>query len=189
MHRVIKGTDPNFGVPIEIFSKLAKLGSVPFLLFLLALLLPLQALGEAPDGYPFLPYDEGLRLAAEQDKPVFLYFGRYGCGWCDKTNQESFSDADLRDIYTEHYVLVYVDAESGRRMTLPDGERITEMELGARMNVFATPVFGFLRPDGRRIFTVPGFKTAEEFRDYHRYISGGHHEHQNLFEFLAEQSQ
>lgn len=147
-----------------------------------------SAFADAPEGYPFLPYDEGLRLAAEQDKPVFLYFGRYGCGWCEKTNKESFSDAELRKLYTEHYVLVYVDAESGRRMTLPDGERITEMELGARLNVFATPVFGFLRPDGERIFTVPGFKTADEFRDYHRYVSGGHYREQGLFEFLAEQA-
>ncbi len=158
------------------------------LLWFLCGLLATPAFADAPDGYPFLPYDEGLRLAAEQDKPVFLYFGRYGCGWCEKTNKESFSDAGLRKLYTEHYVLVYVDAESGRRMTLPDGERITEMELGARLNVFATPVFGFLRPDGERIFTVPGYKTADEFRDYHRYVSGGHYREQSLFEFLAEQA-
>jgi thioredoxin-related protein len=172
-----------------------KLGSVPFLPFLRFLLLavllcclfPMPAFAEAPEGYPFVSYDEGLRLAAKQDKPVFLYFGRYGCGWCDKTNRESFSDAELRELYTEHYVLVYVDAESGRRMTLPDGERITEMELGARLNVFATPVFGFLRPDGQRIFTVPGYRTADEFRDYHRYVSGGHYQEQSLFEFLAGQ--
>jgi thioredoxin-related protein len=172
-------------------SPFSKKGSDPFsLLFALGLLfLALPAFADAPKDYPFLPYDEGLRLAAEQDKPVFLYFGRYGCGWCDKTNKESFSDPELRKLYTEHYVLVYVDAESGARMTLPDGERITEMELGARMNVFATPVFGFLRPDGQRIFTVPGYKTADEFRDYHRYVSGGHYRDQTLFEFLAGPAQ
>ena len=161
-------------------------GKWPPSLLLLLCLFVAPAFADAPKDYPFLPYDEGLRLAVEQDKPVFLYFGRYGCGWCDKTNKESFSDPELRKLFSEHYVLVYVDAESGRRMTLPDGERITEMELGARMNVFATPVFGFLRPDGQRIFTVPGYKTADEFRDYHRYVSGGHYRDQTLFEFLAE---
>jgi thioredoxin-related protein len=150
---------------------------------LLLLAGPLSA--DAPDGYPFVSYDEGLRLAAEQERHVFMYFGRYGCGWCEKTNKESFSDPDLRALYTDNYVLVYVDAESGRRMTLPDGERITEMELGARMNVYATPVFGFLQPGGETIFTVPGFKTADEFRDYHRFVSGGHYREQGLFEFLA----
>lgn len=151
-----------------------------------ALAAPLAA--DAPEGYPFVSYDEGLRLAAERERHVFLYFGRYGCGWCEKTNKESFSDPGLRDLYTDSYVLVYVDAESGRRMTLPGGERITEMELGARMNVYATPVFGFLRPDGETIFTVPGFKSADEFRDYHRFISGGHYRQQGLFDFLADQT-
>ncbi|ACL71475.1 thioredoxin-related protein [Thioalkalivibrio sulfidiphilus HL-EbGr7] len=151
-------------------------------------LLAAPATAEAPKGYNFVSYDEGLRLAAEQDRPVFLYFGRYGCGWCDKTNRESFSDPDLKALYEENYVLVYVDAESGRRMTLPSGERITELELGARMNVFATPVFGFLESDGNTIFTVPGYKTADEFRDFHRFVSGGHYREQRLFEFLAEQA-
>ncbi|OOG23209.1 thioredoxin [Thioalkalivibrio denitrificans] len=153
---------------------------------LLALAGPVTA--DAPEGYPFVAFDEGLRKAAEQDRYVFMYFGRYGCGWCDKTNQESFSDPDLKALYTDNYVLVYVDAESGRRMTLPGGERITEMELGARMNVYATPVFGFLMPDGETIFTVPGFKTADEFRDYHRFVSGGHYREQGLFEYLASES-
>lgn len=151
-------------------------------------LLAAPAAAEAPKGYNFVTFDEGLRLAAEQDRPVFLYFGRYGCGWCDKTNKESFSDPDLKALYEENYVLVYVDAESGRRMSLPSGERITELELGARMNVFATPVFGFLTSDGNTIFTVPGYKTADEFRDFHRFVSGGHYREQRLFEFLAEQA-
>jgi thioredoxin-related protein len=159
-----------------------------FLVMCVLLLMATPLAAEAPDGYPFVNYDEGLRTAAEQDRHVFLYFGRYGCGWCEKTNKESFSDPDLQALYTDNYVLVYVDAESGRRMTLPSGERITEMELGARMNVYATPVFGFLTPAGEPIFTVPGFKTADEFRDYHRFISGGHYRERRLFDFLAGES-
>ncbi len=63
-------------------------------------------------------------------KPIFLYFGRYGCAWCEHTNKVSFSDPALKKLYTDNYELVYVDAESGKRLTLPSGERITEAELG-----------------------------------------------------------
>ncbi|MDX9768696.1 MAG: thioredoxin fold domain-containing protein [Ectothiorhodospiraceae bacterium] len=153
---------------------------------LVSLAIPVHA--DPPKGYAFVDYEEGLRLAAEQERRIFLYFGRYGCGWCDKTNKETFSDADLRELYSQNYVLVYVDAEGTRRLTLPDGERITEMELGARLNVFATPVFGYLEPDGRVILTVPGYKTVQDFRDYDRYVSGGHYRKQKLLEFLAGQS-
>ncbi len=79
-----------------------------------------------PDKYPFLSYDKGMRLARQESKKIFLYFGREGCGWCEKTNKEAFSDPQLRQTYISHYVLVYVDTESGRRLTLPNGERITE---------------------------------------------------------------
>lgn len=151
-------------------------------------LAPATAPADPPAGYPFVSFDEGLRAAAAANKPVFVYFGRYGCAWCDKTNKESFADAEIRRRYSEHYVLVYVDAESGRRLTLPSGERITEMELGARFRAHATPLFVFLEPDGREIVKIPGFKTVADFKDYDRYVHGGHYRTQPLLEFLRNSS-
>ncbi len=158
------------------------------LLIVMGLLACTAVSADPPDHYPFVAYEEGLRLAAAEGKPIFLYFGRYGCGWCEKTNKESFSDARVRRAYQDHYVLVYVDAESGARLTLPNGERVTEMELGARMNVFATPVFAYLESDGKTIFKAPGFKSAEEFLAFDRYVHGGHYREQGLLEFLRSGS-
>ena len=146
------------------------------------------AQGEPPKGYPFVAYDEGLRQAQAKGKKIFLYFGRFGCGWCGKTNAETFSDPALRRLYTEHYVLVYVDAESGERLQLPNGERITEMELGARLNVFATPVFLYLEPSGEVILRAPGFKTVKDFRDFDRYVQSGSYKRQGIMEFLKGRS-
>jgi thioredoxin-related protein len=146
------------------------------------------ALADPPKGYPFVSYDEGLRLAKAQNKKIFVYFGRYGCGYCAKTNKETFSDPQLRKRYIDHYVLVYVDAESGQRLTLPSGERISEMELGARLNVVATPVFLYLEPDGKVILRAPGYKTVKDFVDFDRYVQGGFYKHENINEFLTESS-
>jgi thioredoxin-related protein len=144
------------------------------------------ARGEPPAGYPFLPYDEGLKQAQAEGRRVFVYFGRLGCGWCDKTNREAFSVDRVRKIYPEHYVLVYVDAESGRRLTLPTGERITEMELGARFRVHATPVFIYLEPDGRQILKVAGIQTAQDFEEFDRFVHGEHYKTKRFSEFLSE---
>ena len=146
------------------------------------------AFAEPPKGYPFVAYDEGLRQAQAKGKKIFLYFGRFGCGWCGKTNAETFSDAELRALYSKNYVLVYVDAESGDRLQLPSGERITEMELGARLNVFATPVFLYLEPSGEVILKAPGFKTVKDFRDFDRYVQSGSYKHQGIMEFLKGSS-
>lgn len=146
------------------------------------------AFADPPKDYPFVSYDEGLRQAQAKGKKIFLYFGRFGCGWCAKTNKESFSDASLRRLYTDHYVLVYVDAESGDRLQLPNGEHITEMELGARLNVYATPVFLYLEPSGEVILRAPGFKTVKDFRDFDRYIQSGRYKREGIAEFLKGSS-
>src|SRR3989344_1896648 len=151
---------------------------------LLALSSAPLARAEPPENYPFLSYDEGLKQARAQDKRIFLYFG--GLGWCDKTNKESFSDPALRTHYINHYVLVYADAESGKRLTLPSGERITEMELGVRMKAFATPLFAWLEPDGKTIAKGAGGPTGKDFRDYDRFVYGGEYRAKDFKQFIAE---
>ena len=143
------------------------------------------AFAEPPQGYPFVSFDQGLRLAREQNRPIFLYFGRFGCGWCDMTNKQAFSDPALRKLYTQNYVLIYVDAESGKRLRLPSGERITEADLGVRYKAFATPLFMFMEPDGKEIARIPGVKTTQDFLDYDRFMSGGHYKTQTLIQFLS----
>lgn len=156
----------------------------PILLLFLALL-DTAALADPPAGYAFQDHDSGLKLARQENRPIFLYFGRYGCAWCDHVNRKTFSDPDLKRLYSEHYVLVYVDAEGSRRIRLPSGERITEAELGARLGAFATPLFVFMTPEGKVLARIPGFKTVQDFRDYDRYVSEGHHARQTLAEFLG----
>lgn len=126
---------------------------------LAALAMAVQA--DAPEGYPFKSFDAAMAQAQAENKPVFVYFGRYGCGYCDKTNQEAFSQAAVKERYTRHYVLAYVDSESGKRLRLPSGERITERELGTRYNAFVTPVFSFLDADGTLRHRVIGVQSAE----------------------------
>src|SRR3569832_1585181 len=53
-------------------------------------------LADPPPGYPFVDFDAGLKAAHASGKPIFLYFGRYGCAWCEHTNKTTFSDAALK---------------------------------------------------------------------------------------------
>lgn len=116
---------------------------------------------DAPENYPFLSFDQAMKQASKLDKPVFVYFGRYGCGYCEKTNKEAFSSTEVRKIYTENYVLAYVDSESGRRLRLPSGERITERELGTRYKAFVTPVFSFLNQKGHLVHHLIGVQSID----------------------------
>jgi thioredoxin-related protein len=151
---------------------------------LAGLLIGFAAWADPPEGYAFVDYDSGLARARAENKPILLYFGRYGCAWCEHTNRKTFSAPEIKRIYGEHYVLIYADAEGNRRLRLPSGERITEGELGARLGAFATPLFVFLTAEGRQVAKVPGFKTVDDFKDYDRYVRGRHYENQTLAEFL-----
>jgi thioredoxin-related protein len=138
---------------------------------------------DPPDGWDFRRFDEALGLAEQEQRPVFLYFGRQGCPSCDKTNRESFSDKRVAARYQANYVLAYADAESGDRLRLPNGERITEMELGVRLNVFGTPFFYVMEPDGSPVARLPGYQDAQEFLLFDSYVSGGHYQQQTFAEF------
>jgi thioredoxin-related protein len=160
--------------------------AVRVLSVMLLLVVSFGARADPPANYPFVSYDEGLRVARQAEKRIFLYFGRFGCGWCDLTNQQAFSDESLKRAYTDHYVLVYVDAESGRRLTLPSGERITEMELGTRFKAFATPLFAYLEPDGKLIFKIAGVQTVKDFVAYDRFVHQGIYKTKDIKQYLAE---
>ncbi len=132
------------------------------LLALLPLLLPSPAPADPPEGYPFLAFDQAMAEAQSTGLPLFVYFGRYGCGYCEKTNREAFIDPEVKRRYTQHYVLAYVDAESGRRLKLPSGERIPERELGTRYNALVTPIFTFMTPEGESIHRMVGVQRIED---------------------------
>ena len=128
-------------------------------------LLAPPALAEAPEGYPFQSFDKAMQQALAETKILFVYFGRYGCGYCEKTNKEAFSVPEVKKRYTDNYILAYVDSESGKRMRLPSGERITERELGTRYNAFVTPVFSFMAPDGNVIYQLIGVQSKDDLLD------------------------
>lgn len=156
-------------------------------LLAMAFFLTASAWADPPPGYPFQDYNTGLAQSKAQNKPILLYFGRYGCAYCEHTNRKTFSDGGLTSLFSENYILIYVDAEGGKRIRLPSGERITEAELGTRLGAFATPLFVFMTPDGRTVAKIPGFKTVHDFLDYDRYVRGKHYETKSLMQFLSRQ--
>ena len=135
------------------------------------------AVADPPENYQFGTYDRGLERARTSNKKVFVYFGREGCGFCEVTNKKAFSVSSVRDRYLSNYELVYVDSESGKRLTLPTGERITERDLGARYKAFVTPVFVYLEPNGKQIFKRVGIQTSEQLLAYDDFVQQGLYRH------------
>ncbi|MES9855429.1 MAG: thioredoxin fold domain-containing protein [Sedimenticola sp.] len=154
---------------------------------LFAVIFSIQAEAAPPEGYNFLSYGEAITKAAKENKPVFLYLGRYGCSTCRKMHKEVFSDIEIQKRFNSHYILAYVDTESGNRITLPNGERITEMQFATRSRILGTPTFIFKTQDETQLLNLAGFKSIEKMKQYDEYINGGHYKTTNFKAFKAAQ--
>ena len=121
-----------------------------------------NAFASPPEGYDFVSYQKGIQQSKENDKPMFIYMGRHGCGFCDKTNKESFTNPEVKEKLEATYTLVYMDSEGGRRITLSSGETMTEMQFAESMNILGTPVFIKMDSKQKVVKKYYGFKTDEE---------------------------
>lgn len=157
----------------------------------IGLLFALLSLGLAqaapPEGYRFLPLTEASQLAGEQNKPILLYFGRYGCSTCRKMHAEVFTDTTLAQTLNEGFVLAYVDTESGNRIRLGNGETTTEMQFAARNRILGTPTFIFFSPQQKPLFKKAGFQSVAQMQRYGEYILQDHYQSVSLDEFLLQQ--
>jgi len=154
------------------------------LLVLLALFCRV-AVAAPPEGYQFTNLTQALQQAAAEQKPMFLYFGRYGCSTCRKMHQEVFSDIDLTQQFADQFVLAYVDTESDRRIRMPNGERTTEMQFAARNRILGTPTFIYFSAQQKPLFKKSGFQTIKQMMAFNDYVAQGHYRTQDLQQYLA----
>ena len=140
-----------------------------------------------PEGYRFLSLTEATERARAEGKPMLLYFGRFGCTTCRKMHAEVFTDESVSAGYNEDFVLAYVDTESGKRISLGNGERITEMQFAARSRIFGTPTFIFFSPEQEPLFEKAGFQSVAQMNLFHDYIVGKHYQSMPLQEFIERQ--
>ena len=69
----------------------------------------LQHQNNPVDWYPWGP--EALKLAKDQQKPIFLSIGYSACHWCHVMEHESFENERIAKSLNEKFVCVKVDRE------------------------------------------------------------------------------
>ncbi|MCP4492617.1 MAG: thioredoxin fold domain-containing protein [Gammaproteobacteria bacterium] len=142
-------------------------------------------LAAPPEGYRFLNLTDALRQSGAEHKPMFLYFGRYGCSTCRKMHKEVFSDAGLMQEFNDEFILAYVDTESDNRIRLANGERTTEMQFATRSRILGTPTFVYFAPDQKPLFQKAGFQTVQQLTKYNSFMAEGIYKTTSLEQYLA----
>lgn len=133
------------------------------------LLMPVAVQADQKTGYPspfelpvakgltFVKYEEAIKLAAEENKLVMLFFWAETCTWCTKIRQDVFENDKVREPFEKSFVAVSVDIAR-------DPEKISE-----QFKPKALPTMAFMRPDGEVLGLLPGYvdlKTFVEIIDF-----------------------
>jgi len=154
----------------------------------LCLLLSGVAQGKIPDGWPFIEFNEAVRVAKRLNKPLFVYFGFPTCQYCVYANQHTFAYDALRKRYTDHYVLAYFDIRGNPNdvITLPGGEQLTRAEAVKRLKGSPVPAWMFMGPDGRQILMRRGSRTRiDAFMTFDLYVTSGAYKQTTFEDFVA----
>ncbi len=159
------------------------------MLFCALLLLAGSAQARVPDGWPFVEYNEAVRIAKQTRKPLFVYFGFETCPYCAWLNEHTLSFGTLRSRYSEHYVLAYFDIRGNPAdvMTLPDGEQMTRGQAIRRLKGSPVPAWAFVAPDGREILMRRGSRTrVDAFMKFDQYDMSGTWPQTSFEDYLAQ---
>lgn len=95
----------------------------------------------------FLDYEEGMRFAASEGKPVLLDFTGYGCVNCRKMEAAVWTDTDIRQIIDNDYVLIslFVDDKTPlpRHITINENGQIIKLRtVGDKWSLLQRHKFG-----------------------------------------------
>ncbi len=120
-------------------------------------------------------YDEGLTIAASQNKLVMVEFFATWCGYCKKMDNTVFPDANVRRELEKYFVPVRV-TESSLNEVQFKGKAITEQALTQEFGVTGFPTLVFLDQSGEPITKIPGFVPADTLEGALQFIGTGSYE-------------
>jgi thioredoxin-related protein len=158
-------------------------------LICVVLLLAGAAQARVPEGWPFVDYNEAVRIAKQSNKPMFVYFGFETCPYCIYLNEHTLSFTALRQRYSEHYVLAYFDirGKADDIITLPSGEKLTRGQAIRKLKGSPVPAWSFVAADGREIMLRRGSRTKPDaFIKFDQYVTSGVWPQTTFEEFLAQ---
>ncbi len=98
----------------------------------------------------FTDYDEGMRVAAQEGKPVLLDFTGFGCVNCRKMEAAVWTDPQVADKLTKDYVLISLFVDDRTPLPQPvevtgnDGKKHTLRTVGDKWSYLEQTKFGYL---------------------------------------------
>ena len=113
---------------------------------------------------PYRDFDEGMKAAKAEGKPVMIDFTGYGCVNCRKMEAAVWTDAEVKSIINDDYVLIQLFVDDKTQLPQPikvteNGQQRTLRTIGDKWSYFQRSRFGhntqpfYVLLDPRQSFT------------------------------------
>lgn len=143
-----------------------------------------QSASEPAAGVAWLGFEEGLRLAAEYERPVLVDIYAPWCGWCTRLQTDVYTDGRVQLYLSEHFAVARLNIDSVDDAVNFRGYRVTSSELAMGLGASGTPTTVFLDAAGNYITRLPGFVGPDEFLQVLRFIGTEAYKSQSFESFL-----
>ena len=130
----------------------------------------IAARASAPD---WRAWNDGLRQASAQKRPVIVDVYTNWCGWCRRMDHDVYEKAEIADYLRKRFVTIRLNAEAADPAQY-EGTRTTSQGLAQRFRVSGYPTTIFLRSTGEHMANVPGYVPADRFLLLLRYVAEGY---------------
>lgn len=130
--------------------------------------------GTAAGDVTWHSFDEGVALARQENKKIFIDVYTDWCVWCKKMDKEVYTNGTVGQTMKSNFIAVKLNAESQKGVTF-DGTPMTEASLAGTMGVTGYPTVVFLDPTAKPITKISGYMEPKEFTSLLQFIGGDHY--------------
>jgi thioredoxin-related protein len=146
--------------------------------------------GSAADAEAWLPFNEGMALAAKENKHVVIDFYTTWCHWCKVMDRETFSNPEVKKYLAKNFVTIRINAESMSEKVSYKGQEMTPVALARAFGVKSFPSIAYLDREGQLVTLVPGFVPAKTFLPLLQYMQKECYKQQMTFdEFMKKKGE
>jgi thioredoxin-related protein len=138
------------------------------------------------DKLPVHTMADAFDAAAAADKFIFVYVYAPWCPYCQRIEQDVYTDADVQQLMNEHFVMVRVNGDDPEETHQFRGEAVASPALMDTLGARGFPTLAFMEPSGEIIGTLPGAVERDDFMLLMRYVGTGAFRDQSLDAFADQ---
>lgn len=125
----------------------------------------------ASDEINWHAYEEGLALAKQEGKKIFVHFYADWCAYCEKMENETLKNSAVIDYLNQNFIPVRVNSEKDR-------------DLARNYYIRGLPSTWFVSETGEKISSLPGYISAEMLLNALKFIHTDSYKKMSFKDFI-----